>query len=254
MDATAPVVLTRPAGRNAGLAHALQAAGLAVIDAPALAIERLDTPLPPLLPGDLCVFVSRQAVDACCGSRAGRDWLRETRVAAVGAATAQALLAHVPAARILAPGPDVPPDSESLLAVMDAAGLQPGRAHILRAQQGRDWLACQLQARGWTVACHAVYRRSPVGWDRAVCTQVAAASGCTMLLTSAEAVEAVTDSLQRHGLDWPSVLRVVTLHERIVRRLQCVYAERPAGGLVVRLSAPDEAALFQAILASARSA
>ncbi len=254
MDPQAPVVLTRPAGRNESLARALRAAGATVIEAPALAIERLDAAVPEFRAGDLCVFVSRQAVDACFDGRAGAPWPDGVRAAAVGAATARALRAHVPEELVLAPGAGATPDSESLLAVIEAAGLAPGRAHILRAQRGRDWLARQLRARGWAVECHALYRRGPVAWDRAVCAALADSSGCTLLLTSPEAVDAVADSLRRQGLDWPPALRVVTLHERIARRLQCIYADRPAGALTVRLSAPDEAALFQAILASARSA
>ena len=254
MGVPAPVVLTRPAGRNSGLARDLRAAGLTVIEAPALAITPLETPLPRLQAGDLCVFVSRQAVDSYFQRTAGQDWPAGVRAAAVGTATARALRTHVPAAMVLAPDAGMPPDSESLLAVILAAGLAPGRAHLLRAQHGRDWLAQQLQTQGWTVACHALYRRSPIRWDQAVCSQVAGDAGCTLLLTSPEAVDAVADSLRQSGLDWPPVLRLVTLHERIARRLQYLYAERPAGGLSVRLSAPDDAALFRAILASARSA
>lgn len=254
MDPRAPVVLTRPAGRNASLADALRAAGLPVLEAPALAIERLDTAAPPLFAGDLCVFVSRQAVDACFDGRDATPWPDGVRAAAVGTSTARALRAHVPADAILAPDAGATPDSESLLAVIEAARLTPGRAHILRAQRGRDWLARQLRARGWRVACHALYRRDPVIWDRDTCAVLAGPGACTLLLTSPEAVDAVDDSLRRQGMDWPPALRVVTLHERIARRLQCIYADRPAGALTVRLSAPDEAALFQAILASARSA
>jgi uroporphyrinogen-III synthase len=254
MDLSAPVVLTRPEGRNTSLACALRAAGLTVIEAPALAIERLDTAVPVLQDGDLCIFVSRQAVDACFDGRAAVPWPAGVRAAAVGAATAQALRDHVPPDAILAPHEDASPDSESLLAVIEAAHLPPGCAHIFRGQRGRDWLAQALQARGWQVAFHALYRRSPVIWERATCDVLAGPDVCTLLLTSPEAIDAVDDSLRRQGLCWPSVLRVVTLHERIARRLQCLYADRPAGALAVRLSAPDEAALFQAILASARSA
>jgi uroporphyrinogen-III synthase len=253
MDPHAPVVLTRPAGRNESLARALRAAGATVIEAPALAIERLDVEAPQLAAGDLCVFVSRQAVDACFAGRAGAPWPDGVRAAAVGAATARALRAHVPGHLVLAPAAGAPPDSEALLAAIEAARLAPGRAHILRAQRGRDWLARQLRARGWAVECHALYRRSPVAWDRATCAALAQSAACTLLLTSPEAVDAVSDSLRLQGLDWPPALRLVTLHERIARRLQCIYADRPAGALTVRISAPDEAALFQAILASARS-
>ncbi|WP_343835266.1 uroporphyrinogen-III synthase [Castellaniella ginsengisoli] len=247
-------MLTRPAGRNESLARALRAAGLAVIEAPALAIERLEAAVPALQAGDLCVFVSRQAVEAFFSGSPAASWPAAVHAAAVGAATARALRAHVPADWILSPADGQPPDSESLLAVIEAANLTPGRAHVFRAQRGRDWLARQLQARGWRVACHAVYRRNPIAWDRDTCAFLAGSSACTVLLTSLEAVDAVDDSLRLHALDWPQVLRAVTLHERIARRLQYIYADRPEGALAVRLSAPDEDALFQAILASARSA
>lgn len=254
MEPHVTVVLTRPEGRNAPLADALRAAGLRVIEAPALAIGRLDVAAPALRAGDLCVFVSRQAVDACFDRRAATPWPDGVRAAAVGAATARALRDHVPEDTILAPGQGAPPDSESLLTVIETARLSPGRAHILRAQRGRDWLARQLRARGWQVECHALYRREPVMWDRATCAVLAGPGACTLLLTSLEAVDAVAESLRRQDMDWPAALRIVTLHERIARRLQCIYADHPAGALTVRLSAPDEAALFQAILASARSA
>lgn len=254
MEPHATVVLTRPEGRNAPLADALRAAGLRVIEAPALAIGRLDVAAPALRAGDLCVFVSRQAVDACFAVPTAVPWPDGVRAAAVGAATARALRGHVPEDAILAPGEGAPPDSESLLTVIETARLSPGRAHILRAQRGRDWLARQLRARGWQVECHALYRRDPVMWDRATCAVLAGPGARTLLLTSLEAVDAVAESLRLQDMDWPAALRVVTLHERIARRLQCIYADHPAGALTVRLSAPDEAALFQAILASARSA
>ncbi len=104
MDPQAPVVLTRPAGRNESLARALRAAGATVIEAPALAIERLDAAVPEFRAGDLCVFVSRQAVDACFDGRAGAPWPDGVRAAAVGAATARALRAHVPEDLVLEPG------------------------------------------------------------------------------------------------------------------------------------------------------
>lgn len=245
------VLLTRPRGRNEALAQALRQAGLAVIEAPALAIERLDTPRPPARPGDLLIFVSGQAVAAYFSTRTA-PWPADAWAGAVGSATAQALGAHVPPDRILAPADGLPPDSESLLAVIRARSLPAGQAHILRADQGRDWLADQLRQQGWRVACHALYRRVPCAWDAAVCARLAAPEPLVLLLTSLEALSAIEASLQARGLDWPPVLHLVTLHERIARRLQYRYADRPDGVLHVTLSSPDGAALFQAIVAASR--
>lgn len=245
------VILTRPQGRNGGLADLVRRAGLAVIEAPALEIEPLDTPRPNPRAGDLLVFVSGQAVDAYFSGRR-MSWPDGARACAVGTATARALEAHVPDDCILAPEAGQPPDSESLLAAIDGLGLKPARAHILRATQGRDWLAGQLRQRGWDVACHALYRRSPRIWDRPACLALAGEGPVVLLVTSLEALDAIETSLRAQGLIWPRRLRIVTLHERIGRRLQCLYADRPDGVLHVTLSSPDEAALFQAIVAASR--
>lgn len=250
-SAAARVILTRPQGRNRDLAAALRQAGLAVIEAPALAIEPLDTPRPDPRAGDLLIFVSGQAADAYFAGRCA-PWPDGALACAVGAATARALAAHVPSDCILAPDAGQPPDSESLLAVIDKRGLVPARAHLLRATRGRDWLAGQLRQRGWDVACHALYRRSPRIWDRPACLALTAGDSAVLLVTSLEALDAIAASLQAQGLDWPRCLRAVTLHERIGRRLQYLYADRPDGVLHVTLSSPDEAALFQAIVAASR--
>jgi uroporphyrinogen-III synthase len=170
----------------------------------------------------------------------------------VGEATAQALRAHVPPDRILSPANGLPPDSESLLARIQAQFLPAGQARILRADQGRDWLADQLRRSGWQVTCHALYRREPCLWNADVCARLAAPEPLVLLLTSLEALSAIEASLEACGLDWPPVLHVVTLHERIARRLQYRYADRPDGVLHVTLSSPDGAALFQAIVTASR--
>jgi uroporphyrinogen-III synthase len=272
MDAAgAPrIVLTRPAGRNESLARTLREAGLEALEAPALRIEALDVPRPSPRPGDLLVFVSGQAVASYFGdpsaggqgatagdpqagsSGCAADWPPGAWAGAVGPATGRALKAHVPADRILMPAAGHPPDSEALLAAIDGQGLPPARAHILRATRGRDWLAAQLRRRGWQVACHALYRRLPCDWDRRTCLGLSAAGAAVLLLTSAEALAAIESSLLRQDLPWPAALHVVTLHERIARRLQCRYADQPGKVLHVTLSSPDEAALFQAIVAATR--
>ncbi|CAM5203181.1 Uroporphyrinogen-III synthase OS=Castellaniella defragrans OX=75697 GN=HNR28_002316 PE=3 SV=1 [Castellaniella defragrans] len=113
-------------------------------------------------------------------------------------------------------------------------------------------MAGQLRARGWSVHCHALYERSPVTLDVSLCEKLAHTPDCVLLVTSLEALEAIDASLRRGGFAWPAPLRVVTLHPRMARRLQCWYADRPAGALHVSLSAPDDTALFHAILSASR--
>lgn len=252
MNARTTVLLTRPAGRNEALAARLRAAGLDVTLAPALAIRHLPTARPQPSGGHLYLFVSRQAVEAYF-SAVRAQWPADAWAAAVGAATAQALRAFVPPDRVLVPAEDETPDSESLLAIIDARALAPGEAHILRARQGRDWLADQLRSRGWAVTCHALYERVAALLPGAVCETLAMPTGGIVLLaTSLEALDAIDGSLRHYRLEWPARLELVTLHARIARRLQCWYADRPPDALHTTLSAPDDAALFQTILAASR--
>ncbi|WP_322994892.1 uroporphyrinogen-III synthase [Castellaniella sp.] len=251
-DALAQVVLTRPAGRNESLALALRQAGLSVLVAPALKIDWLDTPRPVPRAGDLHIFVSGQAV-AAFFSGLTFPWPTGAWACAVGQATAQALQDYVPADCILAPAADAAPDSESLLAIIMALDLQPAQAHILRAGEGRDWLAAQLRQLGWQVHCHALYARHPCVWDEATCRQLCADDGLRiLLLTSLDALAAIDASLRQHRLRWPSCLQAVTLHARIARRLQYLYADQPDHALRIALSPPQETALFQAIVAASR--
>ncbi|HEX7388366.1 MAG TPA: uroporphyrinogen-III synthase [Castellaniella sp.] len=233
------------------MASRLIEAGLSVYEAPALSIHVLPTPRPLPEPGNLYLFVSRQAVDAYF-SVARADWPCEAWAAAVGGATRDALRAHVPDAQILAPSMHAASDSEALLSVIQAQELAPAQAHILRAQRGRDWMAEQLRLRGWHVTCHALYERTAVVMDFSACRVLAQDPQCILLVTSLEALDAIDASLRHHGLRWPDALRAVTLHARMERQLQCQYADKPAGALQVKLSAADDVSLFHAILNASR--
>lgn len=248
---TATIFLTRPAGRNETLALRLREAGIPVREVPALAIRFLDVARPPAVSGCLYLFVSRQAVEAYFRALPA-PWPIGAWAGAVGPATVAALGRYVPTGQILAPGGDAPPDSEALLAVIDARHLPAGTAHVLRAQQGRDWLSDQLSARGWQVRAHALYERVPVQWDADTCRDLVARDNRVLLVTSLEAANAIEASLRAHALEWPEHLHAVTLHTRISRRLQCWYADRPTGGLHVTVSAADDASLYEALLAASR--
>lgn len=247
------VILTRPRERNQHLAAALRAAGIAVIEAPTLCIAPLDSDFPEPQRGDLCVFVSRNAVDAYF--RRYACWRTGAWAAAVGQATAQALLEHVPSADLLHPPHGAPPDSEHLLPALLARLSLGGGVHIYRAQQGRDWLADQLRERGGRVTCHAVYQRVPVLWPAAPAIRLSQGRPLVLLLTSLEGLDGIARSLQCHGLTWPvGGLSVVTLHERMARRLQYWCKDVPADRLAITYSAPDDCSLFRAILTAVQSA
>lgn len=250
------VVLTRPEGRNEGIARALQASGVAVSIAPALLLRPVDGPVPAPEGWDMLVFVSRQAVEQYFARWRG-PWPAATLAAAVGQATARALCQRVPAQQVLAPANDSAQDSEALLALLDARGLNPDRVLILRGRSGREWLATRLESRGCQVERHVLYDREPARWTLAQCRAAVDARPCVLLVSSLEGLASIAASLDAHGLGWPPVLSVVTIHERIARRLQCMVHARKAGTspqatLDVKICAPDEQAIFQAILAASR--
>ncbi|HUH40909.1 MAG TPA: uroporphyrinogen-III synthase [Castellaniella sp.] len=249
-------ILTRPAGRNERIAQQLQDQGLAVMLAPALALQPLDGPMSAPDDFQLVIFVSRQAVQQYFAHWDGR-WPDGTWAAAVGQATAGALRDWVPAGQILAPSARTTQDSEALMALIRQQSIRPGRVLILRGDRGREWLSTQLGNEGWSVERRALYRRDPVLWTRAQCLAAAAARPCVLLLSSLDGLRAIAASFQFHDLPWPEVLQVVAIHERIGRQLQYVLdaatparVSRSLPG--VNYCAPDEQAIFQAILTASR--
>jgi len=154
------VLVTRPAGQAAGLCRLIEQAGGRAIAFPTIEI------LPPADPGpprsllsqawDLLIFVSRNAVDHALTLLPGGRLPEGSRLAAVGAATADALAAAGRA-------PDLVPharfDSESLLGLPQLQDLSGERVLIVRGAGGRPLLGDTLTARGAEVAYAEVYRR-----------------------------------------------------------------------------------------------
>lgn len=178
------IVLTRPAGSNAGLHEALEAArpdgapdpGPILTTLPLLLIRpfadggELPAALAEMRPEDLVVFVSPRAVEAAAAIRPPADW--PTRhVAAVGRATATALAAAGREDVVLPEGSE---DSEGLLEALDGVSMAGRRVWIVRGETGRELLAESLEARGARPRFVAVYRRAcpapprdlPAGADR----------------------------------------------------------------------------------------
>ena len=233
------VVLTRPAGSNAGLREALMAArplGLpepTLITQPLLAIQplrnggQLPAALTAMDAGDLVVFVSPRAVELADAVRPLVDWpARE--FAAVGAATGRALAGAGRPATFL---PDSSEDSEGLLECLRDVPMSGRRVWIIRGETGRELLAEALAARGAEPRFVAVYRRE--------CPQprppVPAGPACLWIITAPQALDCFarlageTDGSESGLLD----SNLLVINERAHDRARAVGVRGPillAGG------------------------
>ncbi len=110
----------------------------------------------------LVMFVSANAVEHFFQERpAGLAWPADVLAASTGPGTSRALReAGVPEAALVQPAVDSPRlDSEALWAQLQGRDWQGRAALIVRGEDGRDWLADTLQARGAQVRFVAAYRR-----------------------------------------------------------------------------------------------
>ena len=161
-------MVTRPVGQAQRLAELLAGAGARPIVFPAIEIEPLGTPVPPLDGIDLVVFVSPTAVQV------GSPYLASLglRVAAIGNGTRRELESRG-FVDVLAP--ESGGDSEALLALPEMQALSGKRVLIVRGEGGRELLGESLTARGAQVGYFECYRRvapradpAPLiqAWDR----------------------------------------------------------------------------------------
>jgi uroporphyrinogen-III synthase len=164
------VIVTRPAAQSAPWVEALRLQGVDAVALPLIAIGPLADPAAieaawrTLAGQALVFFVSANAVEHFFAHRpAGTGWPTETLAAAPGPGTAEALRARgVPQTCIAAPAADAPSfDSESLWAALQCRDWRGRSVLVVRGEQGRDWLAAQLQAAGAQARHLAAYRRLP---------------------------------------------------------------------------------------------
>jgi uroporphyrinogen III methyltransferase/synthase len=174
------VAITRARAQASALAARLRALGAAVVEAPAIRIEPLDAPLPPLDGYDLVCVTSPNGADLLLERLRDARELAGITVAAIGPGTARALRAR-------GIEPDVVPEravAEGLVAALD--GVPVRRALIARAAEGRDVLPDALRERGVDVDLVALYETVPERLDPA--TREAAAAADALLFTSASGV------------------------------------------------------------------
>ena len=246
------VIVTRPAEAGARLLERLRTAGRDALGWPVFEIgpapdqEHARRTLGRLADFDLALFVSPAAARAAAVLLA-RPWPSTTKIGAVGAATGVAVVQDLkpPAGTlVIAPASDGAAGSEAFWAEWEQRGCVARRVLILRAQQGREWLAERFGAAGAAVEVLAVYTRTDPATDPAVQRELQQAMASSVpaivVFSSSEAVEAldrqVADIAGARG--WLRRGTAIATHERIRERLL------GAGYTQVELSAPDDDALI----------
>lgn len=194
------VWVTRPRGQSDGLCALIRAAGGEPVEFPLLEIEAVQdggaarSLLAAIRPGDICIFVSRNAVGLALEPAPDVvAALGACRVFAVGAGTAAELARHGVAA---ATGPGPAWGAADLLTRPE---LQEAAVHgrdvlIVRGAGGEPTLARVLMQRGAHVQYAEVYRRARPDLDLAATESLwRAAPPDIMVLTSAEAVATLVE-------------------------------------------------------------
>lgn len=156
------IVVTRPKNQSVELVGALESLGAEVVQAPAIEILPADDPAPldralaRLGDYDWVVFTSANAVEHTCArlEAAGKDArvFGSNRIAAVGEATAQALLRFGLRA-------DLVPERKDAQGLLEALPLEAGtRVLMPRAERGRDTFPDGARAAGALVDVVTAYR------------------------------------------------------------------------------------------------
>jgi uroporphyrinogen III methyltransferase/synthase len=200
--AGARIVVTRARAQASSLSARLRELGADVIEMPAIRVEPLDPgPLDRALavaPGyDWMIFTSQNAVEIVWGAMRARGLDARTlggvRIAAIGRATADALLDHGMAA-------DVVPQrfvAESLVEALETRGDVSGRRVLLpRAADARDVLPDGLRALGAEVDVVPIYRTMMDGEGAArVAARLTAGDVDLVTLTSSSTARYFVDAV-----------------------------------------------------------
>ena len=174
------VAVTRARAQASALASRLRALGASVVEAPAIRIQPLDTPLPPVGDYDLVCVTSPNGAELLLDRLRDARELAGVTVAAIGPGTARAMRAR-------GVEPDVVPERAVAEGLVEALASVPvERALIARAAEGRDVLPDALRARGAQVDVVALYETVAEPLDEG--TRAAAAAADYLLFTSASSV------------------------------------------------------------------
>lgn len=213
------ILVTRPAHQAEAACALIEAAGGCAVRLPVLEIRPAADPaavqagLERLAEYDWAVFVSANAVHYAVAALTPRPWPPNVAVAAVGAATARALVDH---GLHVAYCPEQAYTSEALLALPALRDMRGRRVLILRGDGGREHLREILNARGAAVDYLEVYRRvqpdiDPTPWlARWRAGEIAA-----VLITSGESLHKLCAIVGTLGLELLRATPLIVAHARI---------------------------------------
>ncbi len=158
------VVVTRPMHQAEKLCQLIEAAGGTAVRFPVIDIlpsenpQQCRTQLARLTDYDFAVFVSANAVNTTMAMlKTPQAWPATLPIAAVGKATAQAIIKKGLPIPLVAPEPF---NSEALLSVPALQKLEGKRILIFRGDGGREWLRDSLCERGALVDYIECYQRA----------------------------------------------------------------------------------------------
>jgi uroporphyrinogen-III synthase len=237
------VLITRPAHQADNLVSLVEAAGGHALLYPAieiqpLASEALNQVLSDLGQFDIAIFISANAVTFGLGEIAAKhaELPQGLKLAAVGAATAQALAA-------LGHQPDIAPQkdfrSESLLAHPALQNVAGQHIVIFRGEGGRELLGDTLAARGARVRYAECYRRAQPQADPSEIEQRWAAGEINVVTsTSIESIENLYRMLSARGKELLRTSAIIVISERMARACLQLGLE---GDIIVAEAASDSA-------------
>jgi uroporphyrinogen III methyltransferase/synthase len=194
------VAVMRARAQASALAARLRSLGATVIEAPAIRIEPLDTPVPPLGGYDLVCVTSPNGAERLLDRLRDARELAGRTVAAIGPGTAAALRAR-------GVEPDVVPERAVAEGMVEAlAGVPAERVLVARAAEGRDVLPDALRERGAHVDVLPLYRTVAEPLDDE--TRTAAAGADYLLFTSASSVRFFAEAAGNGALDGPRLASI----------------------------------------------
>lgn len=230
-----PIILTRPGEANNVLADMIEAKQLPHTEVwrwPSFNIElpseedqaALSERLKNLDDVEMVVLPSPAAVTAV--SHWIDQWPSHITLATVGEGTARLIRsAFGEQVDVLAPEGDAEHSgSEALWELVKRRGA-PSRVLFLRGQTGREWLPTQFRSIGSDVVTMCAYVRVPLvlnNRQKKLLNVAIAGRSPILYITSTDAVDAMVLALHsvEGALEWAIRGDVITLHPRIVRRLQ----------------------------------
>lgn len=244
------LIVTRPAAQAADWVRQLTALGHQALALPLIGIAPVADPAPlraawqGLVQHRLVVFVSPNAVQHFfAAAPLPVSWPPGVLAGSTGPGTTQALCqAGVPGAQIMEPAAEAGQfDSEALWSRLQPMDWAAQRVLVVRGEDGRDWLAQAMRARGAEVDFVAAYRRLPPQLDAG--GQALLDGACARptqhlwLFSSSEAIDWLRTLAPT--ADW-SGSRALASHPRIVQ------AARDLGFGSVHMTAPTAQAVAQA--------